>query len=147
MRTAKSTPGANVYRCESARSHLLSLYPELDDLLLVLSDRDRLERTFQEPKGRIQDSDTVLAGGKRNQIGRDERVVALLVLAPGGIADAERRIEERSPDAGPELQAVSSSGYEPPLEWPPSRHIQVHTEEPDWPSQLQPLVEWIAGSR
>jgi uncharacterized protein len=61
---------------------------------------------------------------------------------------AARRARDDDPsDAGPELQAASSSGHEPPLEWPPPRHIRVHTDVPDWASQLEPLVQGIAGPR
>ena len=59
---------------------------------------------------------------------------------------AARRARDDDPsDAGPELQAVSANGYEPPREWPAERHFRVNSEEPAWERQLEPLAERIAA--
>jgi predicted kinase len=58
---------------------------------------------------------------------------------------ATRRARDDDPsDAGPELQAASANGYDPPREWSAHRHFRVNSEEPGWERQLEPLAERIA---
>ena len=49
-------------------------------------------------------------------------------------------------DAGPGLHEPSRAGFEAPAEWPAVARARIHTDSPDWRSEVKRIAECVRGA-